>query len=560
MNHFAFFRQTSVCALAASTVLAITLPVTSAFAQDGLEKLWRAPSGIVTEFSVGVMNGKAQEFVYNPGGSKLSQLDWRFDNVAMFNAAATYQLLPWLKLGLKGSMNLTDSSTMDDYDFNLPGFCPPPDFTCHSHHPDTKLRQARTWDVYGQADFFRRGGLTVSALAGYKDTYYKWAAIGGTANYAVLPPGLGISYEQSWSTPYIGIAFSSTHDAWTLSGRIIGSTWAKGDDKDNHHLRALQFTEKYSGTNMIAGDIGVAYRVNRFVSVTADYRYERWCTAKGPTTITDTITGGTTFVPGDAAGANAETHALSLGIKVDLQPAHAAPSHKDSAPSAVAMWTGWGFGVGGGYDWQRSDWRTTQLAAGGFGVFGDTANVGFDDSGRRASVFVGHTWQSGGIVYGIEGDLGKSNASKTHLAIPGTLPLGIVALGISDSTIVSSGVDGSLRARVGVLATPSLLLYATGGVAFQQTKAAVSCPDDAVASWCLAGGKFEEKAKWTVGWTAGAGYEMAFAGNWFTRGEYRYTSTGSFDHTFFAATPVDDVSATIDTSSHRLTFSLGYRY
>jgi opacity protein-like surface antigen len=112
-----------------------------------------------------------------------------------------------------------------------------------------------------------------------------------------------------------------------------------------------------------------------------------------------------------------------------------------------------------------------------------------------------------------------------------------------------------------MLMTPSLLVYATGGVAFQQTKAAISCPDGiSVVSWCVAGPKYEEISKWNVGWTAGAGYEMAFAGNWFTRGEYRYTSVDSFDHTFFAATPIDDVSASIDPSIHRLTFSGGYRY
>ena len=556
MIHFARFRPAYAGVLLAAAMLAP--PFAGASAQEGLDKLWRAPSGVVTEFSVGAMGGKAQELVYNPGGSKLSQLDWTFDNVAMFNAATTYQLLPWLKVGLKGSMNLSDGSTMDNYDFNVIG-CPPPDLNCHSNHPGTKLRQARTWDVYGSADFLKRGGLKLSALAGYRETFYKWSAIGGTANYAVLPPGVGITYEQSWSTPYLGLAFASVHDAWTISGRVIGSTWAQGDDKDDHHLRALRFTDSFGSTNMISADVGVAYRMNRYVSVTADYRFEKWGTGKGPTTIIDTTGGGAVVIPGDAAGANAATHAFSLGVKVDLQPAHAAPSYKDSAPAPLAVWTGWGVGIGSGYDWQRNSWTTTGLA--GTPIVGlGTADL--DDSGNRAAIFVGHTWQRNDWVFGVEADFGKSNASRTHLGLPIDLPPPFPANVLtSDAVTISSGYDGSLRVRAGMLVTPSMLLYATGGVAFQQTKVAYSCPAGlSVDSWCINAPKHEETSKWSVGWTAGAGYEMAFAGNWFTRGEYRYTSTGRFDHTFFAASPIDAIAAKIDASSHRLTFSLGYRY
>ena len=44
------------------------------------------------------------------------------------------------------------------------------------------------------------------------------------------------------------------------------------------------------------------------------------------------------------------------------------------------------------------------------------------------------------------------------------------------------------------------------------------------------------------------------------RAEYRHTSVSSFDHEFSAATPIDKISTSIDPSSHRLAFSVGYRY
>ena len=67
-------------------------------------------------------------------------------------------------------------------------------------------------------------------------------------------------------------------------------------------------------------------------------------------------------------------------------------------------------------------------------------------------------------------------------------------------------------------------------------------------------------SKVKTGYTVGLGYEAQYSGNWFTRGEYRYTNTGSFDHAFFANAPIDTVSTKIDSSSHRLTFGLGYRF
>lgn len=544
---------------ATGAVIAVAALSGSAAAQDGpfAGGRWLPPS--TSEYSIGVMNGKAQEFVYNSDGSKLSQLDWTFDNVVMFNAATTWRLTPWLRLGLKGSMNLSDGATMDDYDFNVFG-CP--GNQCESNHPGTRLRQAALFDVYGSLDVIRHAGFTASVLAGYKRDFYSWQAVGGTANYAILPDGYGISYEQTWSTPYIGIAFTASRDAWTLRGRLIGSTWAKGEGRDDHHLRSLTFKDDYSDANMVNAEVGVAYRVNSYVSITADYRYQLWGTGKGPTTIVDRLIGDTSVIPGDAAGGSAESHMFSLGLKVSLQPeVYEGGSSKDGPVVRPAVWSGWSIGIAGGPDWQRSDWNTTGLTlppSAPILVNADTASTSFDHRGARVGLFLGHAWQHGQFVFGVEGDIGRSNAGDWKHGIPGTGTPGELAAA-TDSASIHSGYDGSLRLRAGMLMTPSLLVYATGGLAFQEVKVAASCPNE-FPSWCIAGDKFEEASKVRMGWTAGLGYELAFAGNWFTRGEYRYTSIASFDHTFFAATPVDAVTVEIEPSSHRLTFGLGYRF
>lgn len=106
---------------------------------------------------------------------------------------------------------------------------------------------------------------------------------------------------------------------------------------------------------------------------------------------------------------------------------------------------------------------------------------------------------------------------------------------------------------------PAVDACGTAGLALEQIQASASCSFAAGSPWCF-GEHYQETSKLKAGWTAGAGYEWAFAGNWFTRGEYCYTSLGDARASFFSSTPIDAVAAKIDTSDHRLTFGLGYRF
>jgi outer membrane immunogenic protein len=167
--------------------------------------------------------------------------------------------------------------------------------------------------------------------------------------------------------------------------------------------------------------------------------------------------------------------------------------------------------------------------------------------------------QSANVLWGIEADIGRSNASAGIRGIPGVASPAVMPY-FSYTVTTSTSFDGSLRARVGALYSPTLLLYATGGVAVQRTDIQVGCPGDSgVASWCVAD-RDERFSKLLTGLTAGVGYEMQLGTNWFTRGEYRYTRFGGVDHVFFAGKPVDAVTVTLEPTSHRLGFGLGYRF
>jgi outer membrane protease/opacity protein-like surface antigen len=520
---------------------------------------------MTTELSIGVLNNTAEEFVYKSNGSALSRLDWKTSNAAMFNTHTSIYVMPWLALGLKGATNLNGAAKLDDYDFDVLG-CPVSSAghtECHSNSATT-LRRARLLDLYGSAQIVKFGGVTLNALAGYKSDYYRWQAFGGTANYlsapSALPPGLGITYEQTWSAPYLGLGGSVQSGAWTLNGRVVGSPFAKGEDRDQHHLRSLTFTENFGRSTYIGADLGLGYRLSPTTTLTLNYNYQNWQTAKGPITASIGNQQYAVF-QGDAGGGNNVSHMVNLGLKVDLsKPAAQEGSTKDDVPHhRPPVWTGWSAGLTSGPEWLRAHWLTTSLENPAVQPNSSSAAATLSDSGARVGGFAGYSWQAGSAVLGIEADLGKSNTSATHTGIPGVGSAAIQPF-FSDSVMATTGWDGSLRGRLGAVINPSLMLYATGGLALQQFETRVSCPGaSGTISWCLAD-RDEKMGKVKAGYTLGAGYESLFAGNWFTRGEYRYSNFGSSDQVFFANAPLDTVSTKFDTSSHRLSFGLGYRF
>lgn len=273
---------------------------------------WQRGS-IALEASIGVLNGEANEYVYNPDGSTLSRLVWTFDDVVVLNAGLAVSPWSWLALGARGRISISDDSTMDDFDYGIFG-CP--GLLCHSHHESTYLKDLTSFDAYVAATVLSDEHATLKLLAGYKRDSQSWQAYGGTANYGVLPPGLGISYEQLWRAPYIGAAFDGRWQSWVLGARVIGSWWAEGEDLDNHHLRGLLFADAFGRSEMIGINAHLGYLLNANVGLRAEYDMQRWGIAKGTTYIKDYVFGQEFFIPDDAAGGDSESHTVSLGVDV----------------------------------------------------------------------------------------------------------------------------------------------------------------------------------------------------------------------------------------------------
>lgn len=215
--------------------------------------------------------------------------------------------------------------------------------------------------------------------------------------------------------------------------------------------------------------------------------------------------------------------------------------------SVVESWTGFYLGASLGSRWLDAQWTTTGLDN-GLGSFvtpdPSTNPAGFNSSTFRWGGYAGYNWQfAPQWVVGLEGDFAAGSRKASQGGIPGTFGTSGIATGLlaanHDSAFVKQGWDGSIRARLGVLVTPSLLLYGTGGLAFQQVEVGANC-DGTFRSWCLAP-HAQSFTSVRTGWTVGGGAEIMLAQRWMMRAEYRYADFGSMTETFFPAGSADQV-------------------
>lgn len=203
-------------------------------------------------------------------------------------------------------------------------------------------------------------------------------------------------------------------------------------------------------------------------------------------------------------------------------------AHYTKAPMMAAAYNWTGFYVGGnvGGQWGSADPRTTTL----FPVasyFADSSVSAIAAVGAQhvnsASVTGGFTagydWQVNNAVFGLEGDINyfgfKGSASGSAL-YPCCAPTSF-----SINSQVSSDWLATIRGRIGFLATPSWLIYATGGAAIADVKGNFSFTDTFAAA--TESGAIRDTR---IGWTAGVGGEYAVGNGWSLKAEYLYVDLG----------------------------------
>lgn len=218
--------------------------------------------------------------------------------------------------------------------------------------------------------------------------------------------------------------------------------------------------------------------------------------------------------------------ALVLGATT-ASAADLAPRMYTKAPPPVAAVYNWtGFYVGGnvGYGWGNRDTFFNPLPTGAGFVNLAPTTLNTDPKGVLGGVQAGYNWQVGSVVWGVEADIQGANISGSAFQSP-IVQFNGTPFAAGSALSASEKIDwfGTVRGRVGFTATPLVLLYATGGLAYGGVNYTANTN-------FLPGGNQQYPASLSdtrFGWTAGGGLEWAFAGNWSAKFEALYYDLGT---------------------------------
>ena len=186
------------------------------------------------------------------------------------------------------------------------------------------------------------------------------------------------------------------------------------------------------------------------------------------------------------------------------------------APRPVFTWTGFYIGVNAGAAFRVGNNNNNNN--GFFGNGGGNGNsTGFVGGGQ-----LGYNWQSGPIVFGVEGDaqyrsnIGNNNNNN-----------GFFGGGNNNSN--NGGFYGTARGRLGYAFSPAFMLYVTGGAAFgtvAHNNNGGFNPFLPAAFNNFGGFGNNGGNNFRVGYAAGGGAEYAFSPNWSVKAEALYNDLG----------------------------------
>jgi outer membrane immunogenic protein len=220
----------------------------------------------------------------------------------------------------------------------------------------------------------------------------------------------------------------------------------------------------------------------------------------------------------------------------------AVKSYTKAPDAAAPSWTGFYLGASLGAKEANADWTTTSFAnpfapPGAF-VVDASSPANYRPSAARFGGLLGYDVQiDPRWVVGLEFDAAVSDTTVTTAGIPGCIISCIGTPGPSaDASSVKMGWDASARGRLGYLVSPNLLIYGTGGIAWQSIRDSATCQNGLADAVCpgIAGEPFSTVTNKAIrtGWTVGGGIDARVYGNWMLRGEYRYSDFGTWNNAF----------------------------
>ena len=233
------------------------------------------------------------------------------------------------------------------------------------------------------------------------------------------------------------------------------------------------------------------------------------------------------LIAGVAAAALYGTPTLAADMAVKAPP---------PLPVPVYSWTGWYAGGNIGYSWGNGDsnyyWSPGIIVPVGLP---DPISTSQKLDGAIGGVQIGYNLQVNNLsVVGLEtdfqasGEKGSTSFSDPYEVCTQELNTNLVTCPDPTYTgTISSAIQwfGTLRARGGLLVTPTTLVYGTGGLAYGRisTSGTINNGIESGSTWSFS------NSTTNVGWTAGGGIEGAVSNsnNWTWKIEYLYIDFGT---------------------------------
>ena len=212
---------------------------------------------------------------------------------------------------------------------------------------------------------------------------------------------------------------------------------------------------------------------------------------------------------------------LALAGTLATAPALAADMPMKAPAAPAYQWGGCYLGVNVGGGTSGTNFGST-VDPGTYLAAGDAATVGGSGGGSANADGIlgggqaGCNFQSGTLVYGLEGDFDYFHSDPQFNNNTTTLANGN-AFSISQS--LTTNFLATVRPRIGIAADRNLA-YITGGAAFTNVSYTTSYVDANTPP----GTGTASASRALVGWTAGAGWEYAWADHWTIRAEYLLAS------------------------------------
>jgi outer membrane immunogenic protein len=214
-----------------------------------------------------------------------------------------------------------------------------------------------------------------------------------------------------------------------------------------------------------------------------------------------------------------------------------------SPPVPASTWTGFYVGANAGWTWGRSDANTSAncnvafVAAPALPYFCDNAGFGaangaavnaagtgtVTSSGFTGGIEAGYNWQLSSLIYGLETDFGAFHLKGSNQGGgPYPTPTVIAVGAFQENYSIETNWLYTFRGRLGVPVAPSLMAYATGGLAVTRLEVRNSFSDNVGTG--ASGNATGDATK--AGYVVGGGLEWAITNNWSVKAEYLYLNFG----------------------------------